>query len=103
MTLKEDHCRALATMSRFDVEVTLHGCRVTDDAAGAFVECLQSERGPVQLIECQIKSQILGTALEGKCRVTKLKLLAGAWSAAMAVSLPALANNRGLLDLELSN
>jgi hypothetical protein len=40
MALSKDHCRALATMSRLDVEVTLHGCRVTDDVAGAFVECL---------------------------------------------------------------
>jgi hypothetical protein len=44
ITLNEDVCRALGTMSRFDVEVNISCCRLSNDAAGAFHECLQSDR-----------------------------------------------------------
>jgi hypothetical protein len=50
----------------------MFGCRVLNDAEGAFVECLQSDRGPIDLCECQFDSQILPNALTGKSRVTKL-------------------------------
>jgi hypothetical protein len=106
MALSEDHCRALATMSRLDVEVKISKCRVIGDAAElAFVECLQSETGRIQLIGCTIRSQILASALAGKSRVTKLVMPAVNWStineAVMAFLFTALANNRGLLDLDL--
>jgi hypothetical protein len=65
MTLNEDHCLALVTMSRLDLEVILNYCSLIDDAAGAFVDCLQSDRGPVKLIDCPIDSQILASALTG--------------------------------------
>jgi hypothetical protein len=60
--LSEDQCLALATMSRLDVELVMYRCILLDDAAGAFVECLQSDRGPIGLCECQIDSQILANA-----------------------------------------
>jgi hypothetical protein len=104
MTLSEDHCLALATMSRLDVEVTIRNCNLADDAAaGAFVECLQSDRGPVELNQCEIDSQILASALAGKSRVTKLKLryTRSTNEADMAVLVAALANNRGLVHLDL--
>jgi hypothetical protein len=106
MALSEDHCRALATMSRFDVEVKISECRLMNDAAGAFIECLQSDRGPIQLIRCKIDSQILASALAGKSRVTKLIEPTGVnWTttnaAGMAVLFTALASNRGMLDLNL--
>jgi hypothetical protein len=47
MTLSENHCHTLATMSRLEVELDLRYCHLTDVAAGAFVACLQSDRGPV--------------------------------------------------------
>jgi hypothetical protein len=59
-----------ATMSRLDVEINMILCEVADDAAGAFVECLQSDRGPVNLEMCTIDSQILANALTGDSRVT---------------------------------
>jgi hypothetical protein len=64
MVLSEDQCRALATMSRLDVELVLGCCSLADDAAGAFVECLQSDGGPVDLFMCEIDCQILANALE---------------------------------------
>jgi hypothetical protein len=57
-------------MSRLDVEINMILCEVADDAAGAFVECLQSDRGPVNLEMCTIDSQILANALTGDSRVT---------------------------------
>jgi hypothetical protein len=72
LVLSEDQCLALATMSRLDVELHMFGCSLLNDAVGAFVECLQSDRGPIDLDRCRIDSQILANALTGKSRVTSL-------------------------------
>jgi hypothetical protein len=68
MVLSTDQCLALAIM---------HRCSLADDAAGAFVECLQSERGPAKLEQCKIDSQIIANALRGNSRVTKLRPVLG--------------------------
>jgi hypothetical protein len=103
MVLSEDLCLALATMSRLDVEVTISLCSLADDAAGAFVECLHSDRGPVNLNWCDIDGQLLANALTGDSRVTSFKpLLYGTDDSGMAILYRALANNRGLVDLDLS-
>jgi hypothetical protein len=102
MVLSEDHCHALATMSRLDVELTMEFCCLVDDAAGAFFECLQSDRGPIKLHMCEIDSQILANALTGDSRVTRLEPdFHGADDAGMAILFRALTNNRGLVDLDL--
>jgi hypothetical protein len=104
MALNEDLCRALATMSRLDVELEIINCWPADDAAGAFAECLQSGRGPVELIHCVIDNQIIASALTGKSRVTKLVLDSGRTNGAdMAVLFAALANNSGLVELDVCN
>jgi hypothetical protein len=54
MALSEDHCRALATMSRLDVVLVIHYCRLSDDAAGTFAEYLRADGGPVELIYTEI-------------------------------------------------
>jgi hypothetical protein len=102
MVLSEDQCRALTTMSRLDVEVTISNCNLADDAAGAFVDFLQSDRGPVDLYRSEIGSQILANALTGDSRVTRFKPAYG-WAddADRAIMFRALANNRGLVDLDL--
>jgi hypothetical protein len=103
MALSEDQCLALATMSRLDVEVTISHCRLTDDAADAFVECLQSDIGPVKLHMCEIDSQIIANALTGGSRVTLFRPSDFDWTddAKKAILFRALANNRGLVDLDL--
>jgi hypothetical protein len=105
LVLDADLCQALATMSRLDVELTIHVlcCSLADDAAGAFVECLQGDKSPVKLIDCTIDRQILASGLTGNSRVTKLKLLDSgrANNADTAVLFATLANNRGLVDLDL--
>jgi hypothetical protein len=103
MTLSEDQCLALATMSRLDVEPHMFECSLADDAAGAFVEYLhQSDRGPVKMDMCKIDSQIIANALTGDSRVTSLKP-DYRWTddADMAIFIRALANNRGLVHLDL--
>jgi hypothetical protein len=104
IALSGDQCRALATMSRLDVELRIHNCKLADDAAGAFVECLHSDRGPVELHHCNIDSQILASALSGNSRVTKLKThYPSTNDAGTAVLVAALANNRGLEELDLED
>jgi hypothetical protein len=104
MVLSEDQCLALATMSRLDVELVIHDCSLADDAAGAFVECLQqSDRGPIKLDRCEIDNQILANALTGDSRVTRLKPYKyySRVSNDIAILFMALANNRGLVNLDL--
>jgi hypothetical protein len=105
MTLTEDQCRALATISRLVVEVKLLYCRLADDAAGAFVECLKSDRGPVKLIDCLIDNHVIASALTGNSRVTKLKANYARtnYADSTAAWFTALANNRGLVDLDLED
>jgi hypothetical protein len=89
-------------MSRLDVELTMDGCRLPNDAADAFVECLQSDRGPVKLIDCYIDNQIIANALTGDSRVTRFRShFRGTDDAEKAVLFRALANDRGLVDLDL--
>jgi hypothetical protein len=104
MNLNEDQCLALATMSRRDVEVEMSDCRLVEGegAADTFVQCLQSDRGPIKLNNCEIGSQIIARALTGNSRATKLK--PHFWEtndADVAIVFAALANNRGLVDLDL--
>jgi hypothetical protein len=104
MALTEDLCRALATMSRLDVELDMVDCSLADDAAGAFVECLHSDRGPIKLKQCDIDTQIIASALTGNSRVTSLKPdYLSTHDAETAVLFSALANNRGLEELDLKD
>jgi hypothetical protein len=91
-------------MSRLDVELDMFDCSLADDAAGAFVECLHSDRGPIKLKQCDIDTQIIASALTGNSRVTSLKPGFGRTNdAETAVLFSALANNRGLEELDLED
>jgi hypothetical protein len=101
MALSEDLCLALATMSRLDVELNLNWCSLEGGSADAFVECLQSDRGPIKLHRCEIDSQILANALTGDSRVTRLKPHFHGTDDAEADLFRVLANSRGLANLDL--
>jgi hypothetical protein len=107
MVLNEEHIQALATTEpRPNVEVILHECRVSDDygCQAAFVECLQVDRGPTQLISCYIDCHVLATALEGNSRVTRLRLAPASarGDADMGAIFRSLADNKkGLVKLDL--
>jgi hypothetical protein len=106
MALSADQCRALASMSRLDVQLKIFECSLADDAAGAFVECLHSDRGPVKLNNCKIDSQTIAHALTGNSRVTSFKpfyYFGRSNDAATDVLVAALANNRGLVYLDLQH
>jgi hypothetical protein len=107
MALSEDQCRALATMSRLDIKVRISYCRLLNNVAGAFAEFLQSNRGPVELHNCKIDSRNLASALAGNSRVTSLTQDSNSlWvndEAVMTILLTVLANNRGLVHLDLYN
>jgi hypothetical protein len=82
-----------------------HRGLVDDDAAEVFVECLhQSDRGPIDLSYYNIDSQIIASALADNSRVTKLKPHSESRTDAdMAILVAALANNRGLVNLDLED
>jgi hypothetical protein len=104
MTLSADQFLALATMSRLDVQLKILECGLADDAAGAFVECLHSDRGPVELNDCDIHSQTMAHALTGSSSVTRFKPYnERITDAGMDLLVAALANNRGLVNLNLFN
>jgi hypothetical protein len=104
MVLSEDLCLALATMSRLDMEVNISASSLADYAAGAFIECMQSDRGLGMLYECEIDSQILASAFAGTSCVTKLQPhFYGTDDVEKAVLFRVLANNRGLVNLDLQN
>lgn len=105
MILNEEHVRALATVSHPDMQVTLGHCNLSDDDAcrDAFIECLQSDRGPTTLDDCRMNGRVLAAAITGNSRVTSLKLpgLLRTFDAGMDVFSRALATNRGLIELNL--
>jgi hypothetical protein len=104
MILNADLCHALATMSRLDMELAIHNCGLADDAVGAFVECLHSDRGPIELSCCHIDIQIIASALPGNSRAARLELSSihrNTNDADMVIFFAALASNKGLVDLDL--
>jgi hypothetical protein len=106
MALNAEQIRALAAVSRPTLEVVLFECRLACGTASqnAFVECLQSDRPPTELVMCRLDSRVLANALAGNSRVTKLRLGGDTNNdAEMAFLLRALTNNRGLVDLDLQS
>jgi hypothetical protein len=106
MDLGQDQIHALATGSRPTIEVILFECSLHDsaDSQNAFVECLQSDGGPTELIMCRLDSRVLANALTGNSRVTKLQLEFSRTAQdadGKGAIFRALANNRGLVDLDL--
>jgi ankyrin repeat protein len=98
VTLDEAQCRALKTVSRSNMEVQLQYCSLSGDAGcrDAFIDCLQSDGGPMELDRCQVDCQILADALAGKSRVVKANLCLDTSMAALS-----LRKNRGLEELRL--
>jgi hypothetical protein len=101
----QEQCRVFATVSRSSLEINLEACSFADDATGAFIECLQNDRGPTKLDRCQIDSGVLAAALTGNSRVTSLRLPSNRTEDGAGVGLlfGALRNNRGLVDLNFSS
>jgi hypothetical protein len=107
LVLNEEQIRALATSEPEAMEVILHNCSLSDDNGchAAFEECLHRDRGPTQLISCNIDCHVLAAALEGSSRVTRLRLInhGTTTDATKGVMFRSLAENRGLVELGLRN
>jgi hypothetical protein len=106
MVLNEEQIQALATTEfRPDMKVILNGCSLLRDNGchAAFVECLQRDRGPIQLDKCTIDCHVLATAVEGNSRVTRLVLspTSATSNAGKGATFRSLAENNGLLELDL--
>jgi hypothetical protein len=107
VTLTEDQIRALASVSGSDdMKVILKGCCIPYITAcrDAFIECIQSDRGPTELHGCSIDRRILGQALTSNTSVVHLKLSPCRLSDHFSNSLVgALAHNRGLVHLDMTS
>jgi hypothetical protein len=102
VTLNEAQCRALMTAPRSNMEVQLQYCSLLSNDTGcrdAFIQCLQSDGGPMELDRCQIDCQILADALAGNSRVVKANLCLDTGMAALF----SLAENRGLKELRMDD
>jgi hypothetical protein len=105
MILNEAQIGALATAEfQPNMKVVLDGCRVeSNDCLAGFVECLQRDRGPTQLLSCIIDYH---AALEGNSRITRLRLPGDIARLAVddaekGVIFRSLAGNRGLVNLDV--
>jgi hypothetical protein len=100
LTLEEDSLRLLATANP-DLSMKIKHCTIPDTAGPAFVDCLHLDRGPTELVCCNLDvgADTLATALRGNHHLKCLSLftiLGNEWIRAIG---PALAENLGLLKL----
>jgi hypothetical protein len=104
IVLNEDQIRALATLSGSGLKVILKTCRLTEGSGcpDAFIECLQSDRGPTGLDSCYIDRRILAQAITGNTRVVNLKLCHRPDIFPDALFQRAISHNRGLANLDMS-
>jgi hypothetical protein len=98
-----DQCRAIATMSRIDVELKIDQCSLAEadpEAEAAFVDFLQSSGGPLRLHECFVDGRIMARGLAGQSRATHLCIQFDSLENASEM-FRALADNMSLLELNL--
>jgi hypothetical protein len=100
LTLEEEQVHLLATASP-NLDVKLCCCTIPDAAGNAFIECLQSNRGPTELYKCQIDAQILATALRGNHHLKCLWIFSIRGAEYFQTFAAALAENLGLVELNL--
>jgi hypothetical protein len=103
---KEDHCRALATLERTNLEVTFSKCKFEpQDADGAFIEWFRHSNVVTSLYHCKMEASTLA-ALSGNNSVKNLTISGRASSKPsveeMRSLLQALPGNRGIEDLSLN-
>jgi hypothetical protein len=101
---KEDHCRALATLERTNLEITFNECKFEpQDAEETFIEWFRHNQVVTELVYCLTDSNFF-SVLRGNNSVKKLAILRqGSKSSEeeMRSLLQALPGNRGIEDLSL--
>jgi hypothetical protein len=73
MTLDTDHCIALETNDRIDLDIELSNCKLTDDGTQAFLESQRRNKGPEKLLNCKMDVAVLAEAVRGNRSLKSLK------------------------------
>jgi hypothetical protein len=100
---KEEHCRALVTLERTDLEVELTNCKlVPQDAEDTFIEWFRHNQILTKLYCCKIGCRIL-SALSGNKSVKWLKIESDFGEDEMCSLIEALPGNTGIEVLDICN
>jgi hypothetical protein len=97
------HCRAIDALTRTDLEIELVACKPTELGEEILLECIRQNRGPNGLIDCRIDTRRLADALRGNNSVTTLAPRGQCSDEERLVLVRALAENDGLVTLDLSS
>lgn len=73
MTLDKDHCIALESNDRTDLEIELCDCKLTDDGTQAFLDSQRRNKGPEKLLNCKMDVAVLAEAVRGNTSLKSLK------------------------------
>jgi hypothetical protein len=95
----EEHCRALASLQRTDLEIALHYCKLdVQDAEGAFIEWFRHNQVVTEIH--QMENRIF-SALSGNNSLKRFKLKFPVAEEEMGSLLQALPGNMGIEDLTM--
>jgi hypothetical protein len=97
------HCRAIDTLTRTDLQIELVDCLPTESGEDIILECIRQNRGPTKLISCRMDARRLAGALRGNSIVTILIQREDCSDEDKLVLVQALAENEGLVRLDLSS
>jgi hypothetical protein len=97
------HCRAIDALARTDLKIELVHCVPSDSGEEILLECIRQNRGPTNFFACQIDTRRLADALRGNSSVTTLALDEDCSVEEKLVLIQALAENVGLVTLDLHN
>jgi hypothetical protein len=107
LEMDEDHCRVLSGYARPDLEIVLAGCKLTSAGTRALAEVLGQNQRPTKLDLCEIDSFTLANGLRGNSRLKSLRSRFSSnpevHSRDVLTIAGALKQNKGLVDLDLSN
>jgi hypothetical protein len=107
ITLDEDSIRVLGNFPNPGLEIELNRCRIAGAEASALAEVLGRNQGPTKLDCCYIDNSVLANGLRGNSRLKSLTprccdSCEVADRQVLAIA-GALKENRGLVDLDLSD
>jgi hypothetical protein len=103
LDLNTCHCRAIDTLTRTDLQIELRCCKPTESGEEIILESIRGNRGPSQLFMCRIDTRRLAGALRGNNSVTYLAPHRDCSDEDKLVLVQALAENEGLVTLDLSS
>jgi hypothetical protein len=73
MTLNTDHCIALESNDRIDLDIELSNCKFTNDGIQALLESQRRNKGPEKLLNCKMDVGVLAESLRGNRSLKSLK------------------------------